>query len=183
MKNTLELIVLALGAVALSSCYNRFTGNYNEFPDIHDSNSAIVATTSLSDKEIERRNLILKGMNDEPPPVYRINAGDSLSIVVYNHADLNMKTVVTPDGCIGMVFVGQLKVQDMTLPEAAKAIEDTLSEYIKNPSVAITPNEIRSETVTISGAVDKPGIYSIHDGMRLADLYALAGGSSVRRFD
>ncbi len=183
MKTTLELIVLALGAVVLSSCYNRFTGNYDEFPDIHDSRSAIVATSSLSDKEMERRRLILKGMNDEPPPVYKINAGDSLSVVVYNHADLNMKTVVTPDGCIGMVFVGQLKVQDMTLPEAAKAIEDTLAEYIKNPSVAITPNEIRSETVTISGAVDKPGIYSIYDGMRLADLYALAGGSSVRRFD
>ena len=32
MKNSLKLIALSLGALALSSCYNRFTGNYDEFP-------------------------------------------------------------------------------------------------------------------------------------------------------
>ncbi|MBQ7178793.1 MAG: polysaccharide export protein, partial [Victivallales bacterium] len=179
MKN----MMLAIIALALSSCYNRFTGNYNEFPDIHDSKNAIVEVSqkSLSDEAAERKRL--REWNSMKPPEYRINPGDKLHVVVYNHPDLNMETIVTPDGCIGMVFVGQLPIKDMTLTDACKKIEETLSEFIRNPSVGITPMEIHSETVTIAGAVQKPGIYPIHDGMKLSDIYAKAGGSSVRRYD
>ena len=183
MKKSLKLIALSLGALLLSSCYNRSTGNYDEFPDIHDNKSAIVDENGLSDEEIEMRRTKLREMNHAKPPEFKINSGDSLSVVVYDHSDLNMNTIVTPDGCIGMVFVGQLKIAGKTLTEAAHAIEETLSQFIKNPSVAITPNAIRSETATIAGAVSKPGMYPISDGTRLADLYSKAGGSSIRFFD
>ncbi len=183
MKHSLKLLALSLSSLALTSCYNRFTGNYDEFPDIHDCKSAIVDSTGLSEEEKEQRRMKLREMNHAKPPEFKINAGDSLSVVVYNHPDLNMNTVVTPDGCIGMVFVGQLRIAGKTLTEAAKTIEDTLGQFIKNPSVAITPNEIHSETASIAGAVEKPGLYQISDGTRLADLYAMAGGSDVRRFN
>ena len=183
MTGNVKIIILALGAVVLSSCYNRLTGNFNEFPDIHDSRSAIVGENQKSSTELANDRKLLREWNSRKPPEYRINAGDKLSIVVYNHPDLKMDTIVTPDGCIGMVFVGQVNIKDMTLTDASKKLEDTLVEFIKNPSVGITPIEIHSATATIAGAVKKPGIYPIHDGMKLADIYAMAGGADVRRFD
>ena len=183
MTDKVKIIFLMSSAIVLTSCYNRLTGNFDEFPDIHDSRSAIVAESKKTPGQLAKDREKLRELNSRKPPEYKINAGDKLSIVVYNHPDLNMDTIVTPDGCIGMVFVGQLKIKDLTLTSAAKKIEATLAEFIRNPSVGITPSEIHSETVTIAGAVQKPGIYPIHDGMKLADIYAKAGGSSVRRFD
>ncbi len=183
MKCIFRLLMLFLGAFLLPSCYNRLTGNYDEFPDIHDSRNAVIAESKKSSAELSNDRKLLREWNSRKPPEYKINAGDKLSIVVYDHPDLNMTTVVTPDGYIGMVFVGSVYIKDKTLVQASKLLEEVLADYIKNPSVAVSPLEIHSETVTIVGAVSKPGIYSIHDGMKLADLYAKAGGSSVRRFD
>ena len=110
-------------------------------------------------------------------------AGDTISITVYNHPDLSVQnTTVTPDGYIGMVLVGQVKVAGLTLAQAANAIEKSLSRYIRNPRVGISPTDIVSETVTVAGAISKPGIYPIFHGMRLADLFAKAGGGASRAF-
>lgn len=183
MIGKMRLVMMALCAIALTSCYNRLTGNFDEFPDIHDAKNAIVAQTQKTPAELANDRNRLREWNSRKPPEYKINSGDKINIVVYNQPDLNMTTIVTPDGYIGMVFVGQVYLKDKTLVQASKLLEEILSGFIKNPSVAVSPVEIHSETVTIAGAVANPGIYPIHDGMKLADIYARAGGSSVRRFD
>ena len=174
---------VVMTVLLLSSCYDRRTGNYDEFPDLSDSKSAILDESGLTDAEIARREKILQDWNNAPSPQYRINAGDKLSVTVYNHADLTTKCVVTPDGCIGFVFLGEVKLAGLTLKEAAEKMEKALSLYIKNPSVGISPYEIGSETVTIVGAVKHAGMYVISDGMRLSDVYAKSGGSEQRYFD
>ena len=171
------LILLAAG------CYDRWTGNYDEFPDLSDSKSAILDETGLSPEDHARRLEELKALAGEKEPQYTINAGDSVEVKVYNHADLAVKTTVTPDGYIGMMFAGQVRVAGLTLAQAAGKIEKALEKYIRNPKVGISPYAIHSETATIAGAVAHPGMYGISNGMRLADLFAKAGGSSVRYYD
>ena len=177
------LSILALAALA-GACYpDRWTSNYDSFPDFSESQNAILDETQLSDEERARRDAELRRWNEMPEQEYRINAGDEINIVVYDHSDLMTTTVVTPDGYIGMVFLGQVKVAGLTLDQAAKKIEEGLADYIKKPAVGITTSQISSERVTITGAAAKPGMYNISNGMRLADLYALAGGSAERLFD
>ena len=183
MCNRFFLFLLLSGVFLSEACYNRWTDNYNEFPDLSDSKSAILDESGLTEAEIARREKILHDWNEAPPPEYRINAGDRLSITVYNHADLAERSVVTPDGCIGFVFLGQVKLAGLTLREAAEKMEKELAQYIKNPAVGIAPYEISSETVTIAGAVKHAGMYVISNGMRLADVYAKSGGSEQRYFD
>lgn len=183
LRKFLSPALAAAGVLLLSACYDRLTSNYDEFPDLTDSTSAIVDETGLSQEDRERRLEKLKALDAEPEPKYTINAGDCVSIIVYNHSDLNITTTVTPDGFIGMVFCGQVHVAGLTLAEAAKEIETALSGYIKNPAVGISPQEIRSQTATIVGAVSHPGMYEISNGMRLVDLFAKAGGSSTRYYD
>ena len=185
MRRGIGLPGLALTlACGLTACYpDRWKSNYDSFPDFTESQDAILDVVGLSDEEKERRAEELRRWNEMPEPAYTINAGDSVKVVVYNHPDLSFDTIVTPDGHIGMVFLGQVKVSGLTLGEASKKIEVGLAEYVRKPAVGIVPMSISSERVTITGAVGAPGMYTISNGMRLADLYAIAGGSSVRIFD
>ena len=157
-----------------SGCYNRWNSNYDEFPDLVSSRNAIVDEAGLSAEDRQRRIQFLEELAAEPEPEYRINAGDFVEIRVYNHDDLSIKTMVTPDGNIGMVFIGQVEVAGLTLQEASDKLESMLARYIKNPEVGISPQEIHSQTASIAGAVTHPGMYTISNGMRLADLFAKA---------
>lgn len=171
--------VLLLGI----GCYDRHTGNYSHFPELTVSTGAIVDETELNAEERARRLETLKKLDAEPDNAYTINAGDGLAVTVYNHPDLAVKTTVTPDGYIGIVFIGQIRIAGLTLAEGAALLETELARYIKNPKVGISPYEILSETATIAGAVNHPGMYTISHGMRLADLFAKAGGAAARYYD
>ena len=184
MKNRILTFLLPLVALLFCGCYkNRLTENYDQIPELDaSSNNAFIETTDNIEDE-QKRIKILEDLDMEEAPTYTINAGDKIRIMVYNHEDLSASALVTPDGYIGLMFIGQIKVVGKTMQEVAEEIEEKLSDFIRNPKVGIFPYEIHSETVTISGGIVKPGMYSISNGMRLADLYALAGGGSTRLFD
>ena len=179
------LLSVLAAALLLAGCYSeRWTGNYDDIPELGLVDAAAVKKDSQESSEaLKAREDILKKIAAEPPPPYTINGGDKLEIMVYSHPDLTTKTVVTPDGNLGLVLVGQIKVKGLTLAEASAKIEKTLSRYIRNPRVGLMPLEIASETATVAGAIQKAGIYPITDGMRLADLFAKAGGGASRYYD
>ena len=179
----LQLLFLVATMVNLCGCYNRYTGNFDEFPDINDLPSGVVDHAGLTEEDKRRQLEYLKFLDEQKEPIYRINAGDKISIRVYNHPDLIMESLVTPDGAIGVMFAGQVQVAGLTLEEASEKIKGIYAQYIKNPELGVFAIDVRSETVTIAGAVNNPGMFTITNGMRLADLFAKAGGSAVRDFD
>lgn len=177
------LPLLLSAALLLTGCYDRWTGNYAEVPELSGDEGAFLESAELSQEERQKQLEELRKLAGETPPAYTINSGDKFEIVVYNHPDLSVKTAVTPDGHIGMVLVGQIKVSGLTIGAAAAKIEESLSRYIRNPKVGLSPYEIVSQTATISGAVTYSGKYPIDDGMRLADLFAKAGGAASHYYD
>ena len=182
--HALQILTPVLALALFCGCYwDRATGNYSETPELTDENAAVLETSEMSAEDHQNQIEELRKLAKAPPLLYTINSGDKVEIVVYNHPDLSVQsTTITPDGYIGMVLVGQVKVAGLTLAQAAAAIEKALSRYIRNPRVGISPIEIVSETVTVAGAISKPGIYPIFHGMRLADLIAKAGGGATRSF-
>jgi polysaccharide export outer membrane protein len=50
------------------------------------------------------------------------------------------------------------------------------ADYLQNPVVTVLVKESNSQRVTISGAIDKPGIYPIKGPTSLMQIVALAGG-------
>ena len=169
-------------ALFLTGCYNRWTANYIRLQEATDLD-ANLETVHMTPEDLAKRDKILRDLMKTKDDVYTINAGDKLEITVYNHPDLSVKTIVTPDGNVGMVLVGQVCLSHLTLQQASQKIEKALSKYIRNPKVGVSPYEIASETATISGAVTHPGIYPISNGMKLADLFAKAGGAASRYYD
>jgi len=178
--------VLLFGAVCLFFCagcyFDRMTGRYDFIPELTRENEAVLDQTAMTIEERQRRIRLLQNLEKEPIPPYTINGGDKMEVVVYNNPDLSVKTTVTPDGFIGMVLIGQVHVAGLTLSEASQKIEKALSRYIRNPRVGLSPFHIASETVTISGAVSRPGVYPVTNGMRLADVFAIAGGAASRMY-
>lgn len=176
--------LLLAASLATCGCYpQRWTGNYLQFPDISELQSGIVDESGMSELDKKRRRDYLIAIANEPEPEYLINAGDELRITVYNNSDLSQQVLVTPDGCIGFVHVGQIKLAGMTPAAAARKLEKALDGFIKAPAVGVSPLRVASETVAIVGGVRSPGVFVIHNGMRLADLYATCGGSACRAFD
>ncbi|MBR4252209.1 MAG: polysaccharide biosynthesis/export family protein [Kiritimatiellae bacterium] len=171
-------------AAALAGCYpKRWTTSYNKALNWDLENSNAVLETTGRDAETEKKRIeFLEALWNEQQPPYRVNAGDEIEIRVYGHDELNVTTRVSPDGCVGMMFLGQVEVAGRTIMEARDAVEKGLAPYIKHPVVGVTVLQVDSETITISGACARPGLYGISSSTRLADAYALAGGTATRLF-
>ena len=174
-----------LAAAFLAGCYSdRWTSNYdNALGGSLESDTAILESTGRDAETEKARIERLKSLWEAEGLAYRINAGDKIDVRVYGHDDISVTTKVSPDGSIGMVFLGQVDVAGRTISEARDTIEKGLEPYVKHPVVGVTVLEVASETVTVSGAVARPGLYNISGSTRLADAYALAGGSAERLFN
>ena len=175
-----------LPAIFAAGCYwDRMTGVYdNVFESSDKDDETPILEESGGDRETLARNRKrLEELAADEEPVYRMNAGDGIVIRVYDHPDLGMTTKIGPDGMIGFAFMGQVKLSGLTIGEGAEKIRDGIAPYVKNPIVSITVTDIQSETATIAGACSKPGVYGISNSTLLADLYAMAGSSSVRLFN
>ena len=121
MKNSAFILVVISFVCCLCGCYNRYTGNFEQFPEITNLPTGVVDQAGLTDEDKRRQLEFLKQLDAQKEPVYRINAGDKISIRVYSHPDLIMESLVTPDGAIGVMFAGQVQVAGLTLEEGAAA--------------------------------------------------------------
>ena len=178
-------MLLALVMCLTSGCYlHRMTYNYDGVQELEDTPEAVLDVSGIPPEEQDKLLQEMLEQYEGMDITFTINAGDVLDIRVYDHPDLSSnQIVVTPDGYIGVGLIGQVQVGGLTMRQANAKLEKLLGEYIVNPMVTITTHSVRSETATIAGAVNHSGMFVISSGMRLADLYALAGGSSVRDYD
>ena len=122
------LLISFLSLFVLCGCYNRYTGNFADFPDINNLPSGVIDYSGLTEEDKRRQLEFLKKLDAQQEPVYRINAGDKISIRVYSHPDLIMESLVTPDGAIGVMFAGQVQVAGLTLEEASEKIKKVYAQ-------------------------------------------------------
>ena len=177
-----RLAALAAAAALLSGgCQTaRWADKVYENVEELDAGSAVIEETGRDAESARQRREELRRIAAAPKPPYRIGPGDRIDVRVYGHDDLGVSTRVGPDGAIGMFFIGQVSVSGKTIAEARDAIQEGLAPYVKHPVVGVTIPEVSSETVTVSGAVARPGLYPVTDASRLADVFAQAGGGSQR---
>lgn len=113
---------------------------------------------------------------------YRIGAGDTLRITVYQSPDLSLEARVTDSGVISYPLLGSLRVAGLSVEEAQAALTQALvkGDFVKNPQVSIVVTQVRASQVSVLGQVGKPGRYPLDiAGMRLTEVLALAGGISA----
>lgn len=111
---------------------------------------------------------------------YRIGVGDSLRINVWRNAELSSDVPVRPDGMISLPLVGDIEAAGRTTEELAAALTSALTDYVRNPQVAVIVTNPSSSDyqrrVRITGAVQNPQSLAYRDGMTVLDLVLMAGG-------
>ncbi|HBQ59578.1 MAG TPA: sugar transporter, partial [Balneolaceae bacterium] len=75
-----------------------------------------------------------------------LNAGDMLSISVWNEDALQKEVVILPDGTISFPLAGQINAKDKTVVEVETELKEKLSEYISDPVVNVTVNRVSGNT-------------------------------------
>jgi polysaccharide export outer membrane protein len=133
----------------------------------------------------------------EPVAPYTIERGDVLSIVVWDHPELNGAGIglpagapdtasgVTPssgfsvdhNGEIQFPYAGRLSLAGLTEEQARKLLASKLARYIRDPNVTMRVQSYRSKRIYVDGEVKQPGVHAINDlAMTLMEAINRAGG-------
>jgi len=111
---------------------------------------------------------------------YRIGVDDRVQVAVWRNPELSITTPVRPDGKISMPIIGDIQAGGRTPSEVAENIKQRLSEYIRDPNVAVILTELRSHEflsrVRVTGAVRAPRSFPHRQGMTVLDAVLEAGG-------
>ncbi len=113
------------------------------------------------------------------PDQYRIGAGDTLHITVYQSPDLSLDARVNEAGVISYPLLGRVVLGGLTVNAAEAHLAQALKkgEIVKDPQVIIVVTNVRANQVNVLGQVGRPGRLPLDlAGMRLTEVLALAGG-------
>lgn len=109
---------------------------------------------------------------------YRIAAGDTLTITVFQVTDLSRDYVVDSGGNVAMSLIGAVPAAGQTVEQLRAAITARLNErYMRNADVTVSVKESEGQVVTVDGSVRTPGSYRVRGPLTLIQAVALANGT------
>jgi len=110
-------------------------------------------------------------------PDYLLGPDDLITIQVFGVEELGAKPIgVDTGGHIDLPLVGRLKVAGLTLEQLKSELITRLRVYVKEPDVAISVSEFRSQPVSVLGHVNSSGVHQLQGRKTLAEIMSLAGG-------
>jgi polysaccharide export outer membrane protein len=107
---------------------------------------------------------------------YIIGPGDVLQITVWKNDTLSRTVPVRPDGKVSMPLLHDVQASGLTAMQLRDKIATALGEFMPNPEVAVSVNDVRSLRVSILGEVTKPGVLELRGQTTILEAIAMAGG-------
>ena len=117
-----------------------------------------------------------------PTAQLRIGGGDLLNISVYGVPELTQDVRVNNSGDVYLPLIGYVQLGGLTPDQAQTVIENRLreGEFVRNPHVSVFLKDYVNQSATVTGEVNRPGIYPILGTRRLLEVLAAAGGLTMR---
>jgi protein involved in polysaccharide export with SLBB domain len=106
---------------------------------------------------------------------YRIGPGDLIIINIWSDHPEQYEVKITPEATLIIPGVGDLGVKGMTLAELKTAATARLREFYPRNPISVTLAEVRRFRVSVTGAVERPGLYVVTANTRASEVLDLAG--------
>ena len=144
---------------------------------------AIVSPLSAQEAA-DQSNAAAKDQSNDVPKLGHVPAqadevigpDDSITISVLESDDVSKTWRVTSTGNIDLPLVGQIHAAGLTADQLEKQLNDGLKKYIRDPHVTVYIAEFRSQPVTVTGAVHRPGTFQTEGPKTLWTVLTMAGG-------
>jgi polysaccharide export outer membrane protein len=111
---------------------------------------------------------------------YKIHAGDSLLVGVYDDPKMPPMTVtVTPDGKFSFPLIGIMVAGGKTPEQVRVEMETKLRKYVSEPVVTCSVVEAKGNVAYVIGQVSKPGAIVMNPALNVLQALSVAGGGNA----
>ena len=101
---------------------------------------------------------------------YRLAPGDQLLMSVFKIEGYEAKVEVLSDGTINLPRLGTVLVWGLTLEEARQKITKGYGQILRRPIVYLDLARQRPIRVTVTGEIERPGVYTLQVNASKADI-------------
>ncbi len=116
----------------------------------------------------------------EPPVAaekpYSIAPGDLIQVRVFNQDQLSARVRVRADGKVSLPLLNDVEAAGYSPGALSQVLERRLKELVNAPSVTVSVEETRPQTVMVIGEVTRPNAYPYDPAAGVLQLLASAGG-------
>jgi len=107
---------------------------------------------------------------------YRLAPGDMISVRVFNQESMSGRARIRPDGRVTIPFVNDIPAAGHTTQDLGRNIQDQLHDFIKQPVVTVSLEEVGQAQLSVLGEVTRPGVYPLERSQGVLRALAAAGG-------
>ena len=147
----------------------------------------IVLATLLGGIAPAQQGTASREMAEAPPPSsmpapsarpgYILGPGDEISVWVLDLEEINRKPVrIENDGFISLPLIGRVRAAGLTVEKLENHLREKLRSQILEPQVSIGLIELRSQPVSVIGAVNHPGVVQVQGSKTLVEVLSMAEG-------
>ncbi|MBK7862780.1 MAG: polysaccharide biosynthesis/export family protein [Archangiaceae bacterium] len=111
-----------------------------------------------------------------PDGEYVIRPGDLVSVRVYGQDNMSARSRVRTDGKISLPFLNDVTAAGFTPVVLSAQLQTRLKDFINNPMVTISLEELRPVPVSVLGEVPRPAVYTLDPNAGVLQAVAAAGG-------
>lgn len=121
-----------------------------------------------------------RGEADSPSRI-KLEAGDDLEVKFFHTPELNETQTVSPDGCISLQLIGEVKVEGVTPIQLRDGLFQMYTPHLKDPDIVVIVRSYQNRRVFIGGQVISPGIVQMPGKLTLLEAIMQTGGFNLRK--
>ncbi len=117
----------------------------------------------------------------EPDPrnkEFEVGPLDQIKVVVWKNQELSAEVTVRPDGIVTLPLIGDVKAAGRTPSQIQREVAKRYAEYVRieESVVSVGVSQVNSYGFTVSGNVEKAGVYKERSFVTAMEAISLAGG-------
>jgi polysaccharide export outer membrane protein len=109
-------------------------------------------------------------------PRYKLRSGDAFEVSFELSPEFNQTVTVQPDGYITLRGIGDVHVEEQTVPQLTATLRSAYSKILNDPLISVVLKDFEKPYFIADGQIGHPGKYEMRGATTLTEAIAMAGG-------